>query len=137
MNPACPVTGHSGDVTQVAFSHDGAQVVSASTHNTVRFFDVASSRQVRQLKGSDFTLVEGPSGQRKRDRHIIMAEGDTLRIYEIGNEEQHAEDGGAAAPVAYFKAPQGITTVGCFGATICVGCCGGAVCMLSAPFLAS
>ena len=137
VNPACPVTGHSRDVKHVQFSGDGAQIVSASYDNTVRFFDVASGRQVRQFAGKEFALPEGLSAEHKRDRHVIMISGNTLRIYAIGNEEQHAEDGTAAAPVACFKAPQLIHFVRCFGAVICVGCVGGAVCILTAPFLAA
>ena len=128
--------GHSKAVFQAEFSGDGAQVISASCDDgTVRFFDVASGRQVRQLAGCYFALVEGLPGERKTDRHIIMASDDTLQIYEIGKEQQHAEDVVAAAPVACFKAPQLIVSVRCVGATICVGCAGGAVCILSAPFL--
>jgi len=140
VNPGCPVTGYSNSVDRVAFSGDGAQVVSASNDGTVRFFDVASGRQVRQLAGDEFTLVKGLSGERKRDRHVITVSGDSgdmLRIYEIGNEEQDARDGAVAAPVACFMAPQEIASVGCCGAAICVGCYGGAVCLLSAPFLAA
>jgi WD40 repeat protein len=133
------LTGHWETVGWVAFSGDGAQVVSVSGDNTVRFFDAASGRQVRQLAGYDFALVEGLSGERKRDRHVIMAtaRGDTLRIYEIGKEQQHAEDSVAAAPVACFKASQRISSVRFVGAAICVGCVDGAVCILSAPFLAA
>ena len=133
----CTLTGHEGEVTRVAFSHDGAQVISASDVDiTVRFFDVASGRQVRQLAGEKFALVEGLSGEQKR-RHVIVASGDchTLRIYECAEEQQHAEDDVVAAPVAFFKAPQQIISVRCFGAAICVGCYEGAVCILSAPFL--
>ena len=130
------LTGHSSGVARVEFSHDGAQVVSVSRADSVRFFDVASGRQVRQLAGSIFAIPKGLSGERKRDRHVITASGDRLWIYEIGKEQQHAEDSAAAAPVACFKAPQDINSVRCFGATICVGCSDGAVCILSAPFLA-
>ena len=135
-NRLCQVMGHSEAVSRVAFSRDGAQVVSGSD-DTVCWWDVASGRQVRQLAGTTFALVEGLSGEHTRDRHVITTSGDTLRIYEIGNEEQHAEDGAVAAPVACFKAPQRIFSVRCFGAAICVGCTGGAVCILSAPFLAA
>ena len=131
------LTGHEDHVKQVAFGGDGAQVVSASYDGWVRVWDVASGSQVRQLAGTSFALVEGLSGERKRDRHVITALGDMLRIYEIWNEQQHAGDGAAAAPVACFKAPQAITSVRCCGATICVGCWDGAVCILSAPFLAA
>ena len=143
----CTLTGHShrlGRKVQVAFSGDGAQVVSAGGDNTVRFFDVASGRQVRQLAGSSFALLEGLSGEHITDRHVMTANGDTLRIYEYAEEQQHAEDGAVEAPVAYFKAPLGdkrrcndIFSVRCVGATICVGCCDMAVCVLSAPFLAA
>jgi len=131
------LTGHSDVVHQVAFSHNGAQVVSTSEDNTVRFFDVASGRQVRQFAGDMFALVEGPFSEHSTDRHVVTASGDTLRIYECAEEQQHSEEGAVEAPVAYFKAPQEIAFVQCVGATICVGCYGGAVCILSAPFLAA
>ena len=127
---------YSRSVDQLAFSHDGAQFVSGGTDGTVRFFDVASGRQVRQLVGYRFAWVEGLSDEHRRDRHVITTSRDTLRIYEVGDEQQHAEGGAAEAPVACFKAPQVIYSVQCFGATICVGCGRGAVCILSAPFLA-
>ena len=132
------LTGHSGIVVHVQFIGDSAQVLSASSEDrSVRVWDVTSGRQVRQFAGDRVALVEGLSGEHKRDRHVLTASGGTLRIYEIGNEEQHAEDGVAAAPVACFKAPEEIISVQCVGATICVGCEGGAVCILSAPFLAA
>jgi len=80
-------------------------------------------------------LVGGLSAEHKRDRHVITTSVNTLRIYEIGNDEKHAEDGVAAAPVAYFLAPARIEFVRCVGATICVGCDCGVVCILSAPLL--
>ena len=123
------LTGHSDIVVRVAFSGDGAQVVSASRDDTVRFFDVASGRQVRQLAGDRFVFEEGPSAEHKKDRHVITVFDDTLRIYRVAKEQQNAEDGAMEAPVACFKAEEGnlIVSVQCVGATICVGCFGGAV----------
>jgi WD40 repeat protein len=136
-NPQCPVIGHSDLVSQVEFSPDGSRVISSSytgNDNSVRVWDVASGRQVREHAGEKFAFVEGPSGEHMRDRHVLTALDDKLLIYEGAKEQQHAADG-AEAPVACFKAPTPITSVRCHGAAICVGCDGGAVCMLSAPFL--
>ena len=135
-NPECPVVGHSDIVTRVEFSDDGAQVISGCRDETVRLWDLASGRQVRQLAGNEFALVEGLSGELRRDRHILTALDDTLLIYQVAKEQQHSGNGAAAAPVACFKAPQRIKSLHCHGAAICVGCVGGAVCVLSAPFLA-
>jgi WD40 repeat protein len=138
VNPECPLTGHFDAVTRVAFSGDGAHVVSASGRdNTVRLFEVASGRQVRQLVGNNFALVEGLSGEHKRVWHVITVNRYWVRIYKCAEEQQHAGDGAVEAPVACFKAPQHIITVQCFGATICVGCVRGPVCILSALFLAA
>ena len=134
-NPKCPVTGHSDRVTQVEFSHDGARVISASADNSVRFWDVASGRQIQVLEGHIFAFVEGRSNEHKRGRHVLTFSDNMLRVYECEKEQQHAEDGAAAAPVACFMAPNSITSVRCHGAVICAGGTDGAVCILLAPFL--
>jgi len=135
VHPGCPVTGHSARVTEVQFSDDGKQAISSSLDETVRVWDVASGTLIRQFAGEQFALVEGLSQEHKRFLHVITALGDTLSIHKVAKEEQHVEDGAAAAPVACFRAPQPIVSVRCNGATICVGCDEGAVCVLSAPFL--
>ena len=98
-------------------------------------WDVASGTQVHQLAGDRFSLVEGPSEGHRTHRHILTARSDTILIYKVAKEQQHVEDGAAGAPVARFKAPQCIKSVRCHGTVICVGCEGGAVCIVSAPFI--
>jgi len=98
----------------------------------VRFWDVASGQQVRQVSSSEFAFVEGSDASKHQaDRHVLTASNDMLLIYE-GDPE-----GDAASAVACFKAPQPISLVRCNGSNICVGCRGGAVCILQAPFLAT
>ena len=134
FHSGCPVTGHVGAVTRVEFSDDGSQVTSAGG-DQVLVWDLASGRRVRKLKGSKFAFVEGLSDEHKKGRYLLTASGDTLLIYECWKEQQHGGDGTAAAPVACFKAPHRILSVRCHGSSICVGCEGGAVCILSAPLL--
>jgi WD40 repeat protein len=129
-------------VTQVQFSDDGAQVVSSGADNTVRMWDVASGTQTHQFFGGMFALVEGPSDllEHTKIHHVLTAERDLLLIYAVTKEQSHtlatAPMASSTAPVASFKAPNTITSVLCHGAVICVACEDGAVCMLSAPFLA-
>ena len=103
----------------------------------MRFWDIASGKEVRQVAGSEFAFGEGAEmTELKTNRHFLSARRNTLEITE---RLPHGGVGGiqcGAAPVASFKAPQRITSVRCNGATICVGCEGGAVCILQAPFLA-
>ena len=100
-------------------------------------WDVASGTQVCQLAGYSFALVEGLSGERKRVIHVLTTLDDKLLIYEVAKEQQHVEDGRAEVPVACFRAPQRIGSVRCHGTSIVVWCEDGAVCTLSAPFLAA
>jgi len=102
----------------------------------VIFWDIASGKEVRQVAGSEFAFGTGAAmRQLNTNRHFLKAIGRTLVITELPHGGAGSiEEGGA--PVAFFKAPQWITSVRCHGATICVGCEGGAVCILQARFLA-
>jgi len=96
----------------------------------VRFWDIASGKEVRQVAASEFAFVEGNThvNQSKTNHHLLTTSGDTLEITE------QPPHGGA--PVASFKAPHCIWSLRFHGATICVGCEDGAVCILRVPFLA-
>ena len=150
-DPQCTVPFHTGEVTRVLFSDDGAQVMISGSLDTsslarnrdgevlgrgetVRVWDVASGKHVRQLAGQEFAIVEGPFDEHKEGR-VLTARGNTLLVYEGAGAQQRAES--VAVPVAIFVAPQRITSVRCHGATICVGGEHGAVCILTAPFLAA
>ena len=101
----------------------------------MRFWDVASGTQVRQVAGSTFAFDEGPSNTDKTNRHVVTTDWDMLLITALPLSE--GEQQGAAAPVACFKAPQYIESTRRHGATICVGCSTGEVLFLQAPFLAA
>ena len=108
----------------------------------VRFWDTASGEAVRQIASSDFAFVSGDGGTHRTEQqtryHFLKADGDTLLITEQScsprGPQGGVEDG--PTPVACFRAPQDIASMHCRGTTICVGCYGGAVCILQAPFLA-
>jgi hypothetical protein len=102
----------------------------------VRFWNVASGKEVRQVAGSEFAFVEGPAAEHTTNQHLLTVKGDMLLITELLPHEDPQKDA-AAMPVACFKAPQPITSVRCHGAAIFAGCSGGAVCLLQAPFLAA
>jgi len=101
----------------------------------VRFWDVASGTQVRQVAASTFAFDEGPSDEDRTNRHVVTTQGDMLLITKLPRSEGEQQD--AAAPVACFKAPQDILSARRYGATICVGCVRGEVLILQAPFLAA
>ena len=102
----------------------------------MRFWDVASGTQVRQVAGDEFAFDEGPSNEDKTNRHVLTY-GEKLLQITAGASSSGGEQQDEAAPVACFKAPHPIKAVRRHGATICVGCEGGEVLFLRAPFLAA
>ena len=98
---------------------------------------MASGRRVRKISADKFAFVEGEKDKHRTDRHILVASGDILLIYESDAEVDEYMEVGDAFAVACFKAPQYIASVRCRGGSICVGCASGALCILEAPFLAA
>jgi len=205
----CPVVGHAGAVTSVAFSPDGTHIVTGSEDTLIKIWHVETGTVVRTLKGHP----DGVTGVRFNDdgTQVLSGDGNTVRSWDIASgrvvreETDHMLDeagdvsfesepsrlnaqivkahkcgckikqckcrckesdqhlvvslqplnefqadmvdisgldsalwlGHPVMPVAYFKAPQNVSSVRSHGGTICVGCDGGAVCILQAPFCAT
>ena len=49
--PSRALEGHEKDVTSLDFSHDGRQVLSASSDATIRLWDLSSGKEVRRFEG--------------------------------------------------------------------------------------
>ena len=102
----------------------------------VIFWDIASGTEVRQVASSEFDFGAGAAmTELYTNRHFMKAIGRMLFIREL----PHGSAGGIEVrgeAVAFFRAPRRITSVRCHGATICLGCKGGVVCVLQAQFLA-
>jgi hypothetical protein len=75
------LSGHENAVRSVAFSPDGARIVTASSDNTARIWDAATAKEIAVLRGHErpvFSAVFSPDGAR-----IITASSDnTARIWD-------------------------------------------------------
>ena len=91
---------------------------------------------MRQVEGEQFAFVEGASDKHNSRNHVLTASGDVLLVHDRQFHPGQNVGETTAAIVGCSKAPQPIRSVRCHGAAICVGCSGGAVQMLHAPFLA-
>jgi WD40 repeat protein len=74
--------GHTDDVDAVAFSPDGARVVTASDDDTARVWEVATGRALATLSGHSGNVMAAafsPDGAR-----VVTASGDdTVRVWEV------------------------------------------------------
>jgi len=91
--PSCRVTarleGHSGVITMVRFSPDGARVLSVSEDGTARLWSTESGRQIHVLSGHEGGLLLGsfsPDGRRV----LTLSQDRTARVWsaESGREER-------------------------------------------------
>jgi len=95
----------------------------------VRFWDVASGGEVRQVAPSEFAFASGAMGEHKTSHHLLKARYETLDITLLPRgaapgaapEDQEGSAGGggdSASRVACFKAPQTINAVRSHGSTL-------------------
>jgi WD40 repeat protein len=76
------INGHSSSVSSVAFSPDGKQVISGSIDNTLKLWDVATSREIRIFSGHSgrvFSIAFSPDG-----KQVISGSWDkTLKLWDV------------------------------------------------------
>ena len=79
--------GHTGHVNGVAFSHDGKQVLTASSDNTARLWDVQSGGELQLFQGHTDSVTAAalsPDGTR-----IVTASQDrTIRLWDAATGEE-------------------------------------------------
>lgn len=84
--PSMRLTGHEGEVVDVAFSPDGARLATASRDRTVRVWDTATGETVMILSGHESSVrdVLFTSG----GNHLVSGSSDgTARIWDLNNGE--------------------------------------------------
>ena len=79
--PLATLTGHTGPISDLAFSHDGGLLVSASGDGTARLWDVGQERVVEELLGHDGWVTTAAFAP--NERTILTASQDgTARIWD-------------------------------------------------------
>jgi WD40 repeat protein len=82
LSSIATITGHHGQVTSIAFSSDGSQIVSGSEDNTVRIQTVASSEeQLAPIPGHDARVTQVVFSS-DGSRLVSGSEDKTVRIWD-------------------------------------------------------
>lgn len=79
--------GHSGDVNKVAFTPDGARVVSASSDGTIKFWDSTSGQELATIDGHEGGIVA--LAVSSNGSHIASAGHDKLvKLWDVGSRRE-------------------------------------------------
>ncbi|WP_328712239.1 TIR domain-containing protein [Nocardia salmonicida] len=114
-----PMSGHKSEVARIAFSPDGARLVSAGRDRTVRLWDTGSQKQIgAEMLGHTGAVVGvafSPDG-----RHIASAGWDkTVRLWNADTQQQISEMTGHTMPVtAVAFGGGGLIASGDFGGSV-------------------
>jgi WD40 repeat protein len=73
--------GHRGSISSVDFSPDGRLALSGSTDNSLRFWDIASGRELRILRHTDpvWSAAFSPDGRTV----LSVGDGDNLKLWDV------------------------------------------------------
>ena len=93
--------GHTGDVTAVAFSPDGATLAGGDTHNTVRLWDVAV-RQHRAILTGHTDTVTALTFSKDGTMLVSGSRDDTIRLWDTVTERHLATLEGHESDVIVF-----------------------------------
>ena len=83
-------TGHTGNVTSVAFSKDGKRAISGSGDRTTRLWDVTTGKELLVLKGHAHG-VAGVALSANGLMAITASEDHTLKIWDLADKSGDKE----------------------------------------------
>ncbi|KAF9899339.1 hypothetical protein EC991_009083, partial [Linnemannia zychae] len=85
------LTGHSKNVTCIAFSPDGKHIASGSEDKTIRIFNVSSGKLACQLMGHK-SAVSSVEFSSTGDRIVSCSRGGNVRLWDSSNLVESTED---------------------------------------------